>query len=313
MTYELSQKDALEFLNDSLAAAVRDNSAVSGIFFVNAELSPGFDRRSELPRRESFQARVEGGNAFRRISIAPPTDMLPVLLDWSESGIAGAKFAAKSCSAIYGKAVEGLPQSDNPQRNPLSMDVVEAILTKAMEQGFSAMRRHKVDVSSSPQATDFMAECARAAVMIPTLSEVHALAYRAALRDWAQDVDPVNADSLLAQAPASFKPLLSASDAAGVKISTKQKAYQLCKNGSFSASVHTQADHAHEVAKPFACSPDMLGMEHCFHQHYLTTPDGVIHGAKLIKVWADATLAFREAVEIGSNAKSGVNLSRSTL
>lgn len=323
MTYVLSQAKALDILNESIAKELGGNAAVSEVSLVDKELSPEFDPTQPMPRRETFQAHSSGGRSFRRIKIAPPTDLLAQMLDWSAEALPAAKFAAKACSAIYEKTVEDMPRFGNRLRDPLPPNVVEEAWLRAMEAAFFAMNPEIPSTPSSPLAAVFMAECACAARDIPSLPFLEALAWKDALSDWAFDLDPVGAMSMLALAPLAFTPRLTSRRASAVdaperglrirppilremeKSHAKPNAYQLCQNGSFSSSVRMQSGKAADIAEAFVANPHMLGLEHAFHRHYLSGPEGVVHGAAEIKRWADATIAFRERLEIGAMTSPG--------
>lgn len=328
MTYALTQKQSFAIMNKSLAEAITGCSALAKVTLVDKELSPEFQGGAKPARRETFQAHSDGERKFRCIVISPPTDMIPALLDWSRDGMPAAKLAAKSCAAIYGRIVADMERFGDAKQDPLDSDAVFHALESSMSEASRAMHLHGASLGSAPVHPAFAAECSRAAAAMPGMGEVEGLAWKAALRDWAYDIDPSSASAMLAQAPLAFTPLLSAfgqppskppseplnaprrsllANASAFKLAgkpiVKPMPYVLFRNGSFSSSAHLQSDQARGIAEPFALDPHLLGLEHGVHRHFLATPDGEIHGAANIKVWADSVLALREGMEISSQVK----------
>lgn len=286
---------------NSIAQHAR-REGVPPLVFADQSLDP--DHPEDAAPRQGFQARLARGMVGgQELIVAPPSAMARAMVDWtSPEGLDGAREALFKCAQAYRQSLRQIPLED-PSWGEEAFEKARQAFAKELD----AAR----ELATAPLAYDEVGSAAREAFNAWTdlVGSKPDLAQMAALRSMLSTLDPKEAKALMIESPVAFS-LAHELEAVAQKPSPL---YRLCKNGSFASQVAFATDDVQEMIKAVASKTFDLGMEHMFHRHYLSTPDGLVRGIDNVEAWGKMAARWTEAFELSTASEPSSPKPRPTL
>lgn len=307
MTISISSStvDLIELLNSRLEFSLDKERAPRLRLVESSSGAKAHDNESAPVGK--FRAKLIRG-LFKTVEIEPPEAILRLLgKTGSVADIDFSRASAELCRAAY---QEFLTTSE-VVASDVALRAV-AIVDRAFSEVFDAAREVLADAASESSDEQDQEKFSQRCSLVGASPSA---AQKAALRSGLALLAEREALALMSKSSIAFNiaPNLEArihakrlaATAAGEPTGRKPQTYGLYENGSFKSTLVLSSNDPLKMANALLDPRFSLGPEHAFHQHFLLTPDGEIHGVSSIATWAREALHQVAVFEIAESSFPG--------